>query len=127
MISVLPIKDAEELSALYNKCNMPLDINSGATVARSGDTVLGACLYTLTEEKIVINLLYPTNDIMLADGILRSALHVADFRGITSAFYSETAPEQLFRTLDFIENEPEKSLKIHKLHESSCKCEKNNK
>ncbi len=127
MITVLPVNNAEELEAIYNQYHMPLNVNSGATVARAGDDVLGCCLFDIDTEKIVITALEPVNDIMLADGILRSALHIADYRGISEAYYSDTAPLDLLCTLDFIKNREEKSLKIEKLHESACNCKKNNK
>ena len=96
-------------------------------MARNGDDFLGCCLYEIDNQKIVINFLTPEDDIMLADGILRSALHIADFRGITDAFYSQPALEVILKRLDFIKNEQEKSLKIEKLHESSCCCQQNYK
>lgn len=127
MITVIPIKDINDIKELYSEFNKPFSENAGVTVARNGEEILGCCFYNLDEEKIIINYLTPENDIMLADGILRSALHIADYRGINAAFYSETAPINLFKTLDFIKNEQEMSLKIEKLHESSCSCQKNNK
>ena len=127
MITVLPVNDKEELSVFYNEYNFPIDVDSSAVVARQGEEMLGVCLFNLNESRILINLIEPKEDILLVDGILRSALHIADFRGITEAYYSETAPVNIFKTLDFIKNEEEKSLKIQKLHESSCKCQKNNK
>ena len=76
---------------------------------------------------ITIIFLEPSDDIMLADGILRSALHVADFRAITKAFYSDSVSVDLLKTLGFIKNSTEKTLDIEKLHESCCKCEKSDK
>ncbi len=127
MITVIPIKDKAEIEKFYTEYNQPFNENSGVTEARNGDKFLGCCLYEIDNDKIVINFITPEEDIMLADGILRSALHIGDFRGITNAFYSKSAPESLFRKLNFIKNEQEMSLKIEKLHESSCCCQKNNK
>ncbi len=127
MITVLPVKSEADIKEFYTRFNQNFTENSGVTVARSGDDFLGCCLYEIDNEKIVINFITPEDDIMLADGILRSALHIADFRGIIDAFYTDNAPVALFKTLDFIKNEQEKSLKIQKLHESACCCQKNNK
>ncbi len=127
MITVIPLKDIVEIKNIYAQYNYPFTENSGVTVAKCGDEFLGCCLYEIDKEKIIINFLTPQNDIMLIDGILRSALHIADFRGITDAFYSQTAPIDVFKKLDFIKNEQEKSLKIEKLHQSTCSCQKNNK
>ncbi len=125
MITISPVKDKAEIEKYYLQFNQPFTENCGITLAQTDNKFLGCCLYEIDDKKIVINLITPQDDIMLVDGILRSALHIADFRGITDAFYSQTAPETLFKKLSFIKNEQEKSLKIEKLHESGCCCQKN--
>ncbi len=127
MITVLPVKTELELKELYDYLSFSFNDNSGAVVAKEKEEFLGCCLFEIDNEKIIINHIIPEKDIMLADGILRSALHIADYRGIENAYFSETAPENLFKILDFIKDEDEKSLKIEKLHESSCSCQKNSK
>lgn len=127
MITVLPVKDRNEIEYYFKKYSVEFTCNSGVSVAAAGEEVLGCCLYDIDDEKITIRLIVPDNDIMLADGILRSALHIADFRGINNAFYSNHSQVSIYKTLDFIKNEQEMSLKIEKLHESSCSCQKNNK
>ena len=49
---------------------------------------------------------------MLADGILRSALHIAAERSIMDARYAENASEELFEKLGFVKNKEEKQLDI---------------
>lgn len=127
MITVLPVLDKSELTEIYKEYNLPLSGNSAATVARHGAQVLGACLFEITNEDITITELVPLDDIMLADGILRSALHIANYRGINKAFFNNDNLTNVLNKLDFIKNANEKSLKIEKLHQSSCNCEKNNK
>ena len=127
MITVLPVKDINEIKFYFEKYNIEFTENAGVSVAAANDEVLGCCLYDIDNEKIIIRFITPENDIMLADGILRSALHIADFRGIENAFYSNSSQISIYKMLDFIKNEQEMSLKIEKLHESSCSCKKNNK
>ena len=127
MITVLPVKDKSKIEQLYFQYGLDFNDNSGATVASTNGMNLGCCLFDLDSEKIIIRFITPENDIMLADGILRSALHIADYRGITDAFYSNFSQIDIYKILDFIKNEQENSLKIEKLHESSCSCQKNNK
>lgn len=127
MITVLPVKERPKIEKLFIEYGLEFNENSAATVAASNGENLGCCLFDLDNEKIVIRFITPENDIMLADGILRSALHIADFRGVTNAFYSNFSQIKIYKTLDFIKNEQENSLKIEKLHESSCSCQKNNK
>ena len=127
MITVLPVKERPLIEKLFIDYGLEHNENSGATIASSNGETLGCCLFDLDEEKIIIRFITPENDIMLADGILRSALHIADFRGISDAFYSNFSQISIYKTLDFVKNEQENSLKIEKLHQSSCYCQKNNK
>lgn len=123
MISVLPSKDKSETENLFKKHNIETDCNSGCVIARTGDNVLGYCLYGLDSKTITVYAVEPQNDLMLADGILRSALHVAAERFVLDAHYTETAPAKLFKKLGFIKDESDKSLDIDKLF-GGCKCEK---
>ncbi len=122
MLEVLPIKDFNELEKFYKDKKLALTDGSGCVVARIGEEILGYCAYTLNPDKITVVSLEPTDDIMLADGVLRSALHIADFNGITNAFYSDASLTELFNKLSFIKDAEEKSLRIEKLKESCCSC-----
>ena len=122
MINVLAIKGEENLIKFCSQNNIPFVANCGVTVARDGEEVLGFCAYILDDISITVTHLEPQDDIMLADGILRSALHVADFRGIENALYSDSAPYEIFQKLGFIKDQNERTLKIEKLHESCCSC-----
>lgn len=125
MISVLPCKDREEIEKLFKNHNISTDEFSGCVIARTGEEIIGYCLYCLTEKDITIFHIEPKEDILLADGILRSALHVAAENFVLDAFYSDTAPIDLFRTLAFIKNEDEKRLNIDKLF-GGCNCQNKN-
>ena len=121
MISVLPCKDKSEIEALFFKHNLKTDEYSSCVIARTGDEVLGYCLYRLDKKTITVFAVEPQSDIMLADGILRSALHVAAENFVLDAFYEEGAPIDLFEKLDFIKNADEKRLNIDKLF-GGCNC-----
>ena len=82
---------------------------------------LGYCLYRLDKKTITVFVVEPQNDIPLADGILRSALHVAAENFVLDAFYSDCAPIELFEKLCFIKNLEEKRLNIDKLF-GGCNC-----
>lgn len=124
MLTVLPLKERNELERLYRSHKLEPDGNSAAVVARQGEEMLGYCLFHIASERIVVEILEPQSDLYLADGILRSALHVAVTRGIHNAFYAGTAPEKLLGSLNFIENDEEKRLNIGKLFSSCKNCEK---
>lgn len=124
MITVSPEKDKQRIKELFLENGLFFGDNSSAVTALCDDEVLGYCLYDFYEEderKIVIHKVSPENDIMLADGILRSALHVAAERSIMDAFYSDSAGEELFERLAFIKSEKEKRLDIDKLF-GGCHC-----
>ena len=125
MLTLKVPQTKEEIKSLYEKNNIAFGDNSSAVVARSKDEVLGYCLFELYEKGITILYIEPTDDLMLADGILRSALHVAAERSAMDARYAETADESLFERLFFIKNKQERKLDIDKLFGGCCSCEKN--
>lgn len=124
MITVLPVKDSDKLAALYADCGEELLPTSMAVIARDGETVLGHCLFDLNDARIAIGTISPTDDLMLADGILRSALHVALGRMIIVAEYTDRAPLELLQKLDFVKNDENHGLKIEKLFASCQSCAK---
>lgn len=121
MISVIPCHDSEKIICLFNKHNLVADEFSGCVIANEKENVLGYCLYRLDKKTITVFAVEPQNDIPLADGILRSALHVAAENFVLDAFYDECAPIELFEKLDFIKNAEEKRLNIDKLF-GGCNC-----
>ena len=120
MITVLPLENKDELMKLYSDCKIEFFDNCAAAVAKQKDETLGFCLFSLDDESITVLHIEPTDDIMLADGILRSALHIAVERGRNKAFWNGENLEELFKKLDFIKDEEKHSLKIEKLFESCC-------
>ena len=125
MISVLPCRDKQEIEKLFNKHNLATDECSGCVIASDGNSVIGYCLYSLSPKKITVFAVEPQEDIPLADGILRSALHVAAENFVFDAFYSECAPVQIFQLLGFVKNATEKRLDIDKLF-GGCNCHNKN-
>ena len=102
MIFLGPVKDKEKVKQLFCEQNLSFGDCSGCVAAQDGQELLGICLYDLDNEKMTIHYIEPIGDLPFADGILRSTLHVAAERGIMNAFYSKTAPEELFEKLAFI-------------------------
>ena len=120
MIHLKPVEEKEQIAAYYKECGLTFSETSGCVSAKSGEEVLGFCLYEMDKTMTVLYL-SPQENLMLADGILRSTLHVAVEAGVTDAFY-DTAIEEVCRKLDFIENGPEKRLAIGKLFQSCHGC-----
>ena len=121
MITVAPINDKELINEYFKKLDRDTDEYSGAVVAKSGDEVLGYCIYELYEKGITILGIEPDDDLPLADGILRSALHVAALRSAMDARYESENNEKLFEKLGFILDRKEKKLNIDKLFKG-CSC-----
>ena len=124
MIALAPISDKSEINRLFLENGLEFTEFSGCVKAKCGEEVLGFCLYDLDKTGIVIYKIIPENDLMLADGILRSTLHVAAERSIMNAFYSGEDTESLCDKLGFIVDSEEKRLNINKLFESCCSCKK---
>ncbi|MDD6479494.1 MAG: hypothetical protein PUF48_06800 [Oscillospiraceae bacterium] len=125
MVTVLKEKDLELVDKLFSSNSVEKTEYSLAVTARFSDEILGYCLFDLEPERIVIHKVEPIEDIMLADGILRSALHIAAERSIMNAFYSKAADEELFLKLGFIKEKAERRLDIDKLF-GGCGCKREN-
>lgn len=122
MLTLAPLKDKEEIKKVFDEKKIEFDDDSGAVTAVCGNDTLGLCLYNLTDESITIMYIEPLTDIPLADGILRSTLHVAAERSIMKAYYAETVPQDFLETIKFIKSYQDKTLDIDKLFKSCCNC-----
>ncbi len=122
MITVLPVKDEEKIKELFKNNGLEYTTISSVVEAKEGEKVCGYCLFNLSKKDITVEKIEPTGDIFLADGILRSALHVAVCNNVNTAFYGENAPLEMLKKLKFILNEETKELNINKLFESCCGC-----
>lgn len=123
MITLGPIRDKVRVEKLFAERGLSYNDFCDCVAAINGDEVLGLCLYELDKEKITVLHIEPIEDIALADGILRSTLHVAAERSIMKAFYEATVPEDFLRKIGFVKNREEKSLDIEKLFKSCCGCQ----
>lgn len=121
MITVSPIEDKCKVQKYFKKTNIEMNDTSGCVAAKSGNEVLGFCLYELNEKGIKILYIEPKEDLLLADGILRSTLHVAASRSAMDARYEGKENEELFSKLSFILDKNEKKLDIDKLFRG-CGC-----
>lgn len=122
MITLGPVAERETVCAVFRENGLEAGDNAGCVAAKCGEEQIGFCLYTLDQAGMTVLFLSPQDDLMLADGILRSTLHVAAERGILDAFYTD-AVAPLCEKLDFIEDRAEKRLAIGKLFQS---CRKDN-
>ncbi len=110
--------DSQEARTFFEKEDLVFNEYSNCLCAKDGEEVLGYCLFDIDSKKMTVRAIEPQSDLMLLDGILRSTLHIAASRNLTEAVWSEKAPEKVFKTLGFINEENE--LNINKLYESKC-------
>ncbi|MBQ6847724.1 MAG: hypothetical protein IJO62_02265 [Clostridia bacterium] len=125
MLTLSVLKDADKTARLFKESNIEQNENSLCLLATDGESDLGFSLFDITHDKMVVRYIVPLKDLSLADGILRSTLHIAAERFVMTVYYADTIPESFFETLGFIKNKEEKTLNIDKLFMScgSCKGE----
>lgn len=124
MLEILVCEDKLAVAELYRKSGLQFDDDKLAIRAMFDDEVLGYCLFDINADTATVFAVEPTDDIMLADGLLRSALHVGNERGITEAFYSNIEYEALFEKINFLEDKEQKKLKLQNLFSDCCHCAK---
>ncbi len=121
MLVLKPTDDKNLIKEYFEKANLPFSNSSNLLLATDREEVLGFCLFDV-DKSLTVHKIEPLDDVFLLDGVLRSTLHVGCERGITDAFYSDTAPEKIFQTLGFVKKKAEKRLDIDKLFQSCCGC-----
>ena len=124
MLFLAPMTSRQEIENIFLEKGIGSSEFSGCVTAKNGDELLGLCLYDLDSKKITVHYIEPLNDVSLADGILRSTLHVAAERSVMNAFYANTVPEDFLKMIGFIKDADEKSLDIDKLFKSCQSCGK---
>ena len=124
MIEILVCDDLKITAELYKNHEQDLSCDSLAVRAMSGAECLGYCLFSINDGKAIVHAVEPSEDIMLADGLLRSALHVGTERGITEAFYSDSKYETLYNKINFLEDKADKRLRLQNLFSDCCCCKK---
>ncbi len=122
MLEVLVCKDENVTKELFEEAGVSLPENPLAIRAMCGDEMFGFSLFTIDENNETVLFISPEDDLRLADGILRSTLHVGTERGVTDAFYGEKVSEELLRKINFIEDSNERRLKLQNLFTDCCNC-----
>lgn len=124
MIELAPISDRDEIKRLFCENQLDYNDNSGCVKANCGGEVLGFSLYDMDKSGITVFKISPEDDLALADGVLRSTLHVAAQRSIMDAYYGSKSVQTLCERLNFIKSTEEKRIDINKLFQSCCECGK---
>ncbi len=122
MIEIKKITDINEVQALCNSVGLNCSDKTLAAAMVDGDERLGFSVFDLLKGYAILRWLEPTDNIALADGMLRSSIHIALQNQCASVYYEDTVSETLLEQLGFVMNREEKRLNTHKLFESCGNC-----
>ena len=123
MITLMPERDKDTVKEIFVSKNIEYNENAGCVLAKSGEEILGMCLYCLDDKSMTVLHIEPKDDIMLLDGILRSTIHTATEKFVLNIKYADDSYEEVFEKLGFIKDKTAKSLDADKLFKG-CNCSK---
>lgn len=124
MLEILVCEEKEKTEALYKSLGIEYKPEYLAIRAMNREECLGFSLFKIEDNSETVFAVEPKTDRMLADGLLRSALHVGCERGITEAYYSGDDYVELYEKIDFIEDLQNQKLKLQNLFTDCCACKK---
>ncbi|MBE6762336.1 MAG: hypothetical protein E7551_08650 [Ruminococcaceae bacterium] len=124
MLEILVCEDNNTTKELYNSLGLEYCEEYIAIRAMNREECLGFALFCIEGSSETVFAVEPKSDIMLADGLLRSALHVGTERGVIEAFYSGEDYVELYEKIGFIEDYETKKLKLQNLFTDCCSCKK---
>lgn len=124
MITLSIPDEKEKIARLFKDNNIEQNENSLCLIANDGEKDLGFSLFDITKDKMLIKYIEPLNDLSLADGILRSTLHIAAQRFVTDVYYDTTTDKDVFEKLGFIKDKSKKTLNVDKLFMSCQSCKR---
>ena len=119
MISLAPVKDKNVIGKMFKDNSVEYGENSGCLTAEGPDGLMGYSLYSLDSERMIVYKIFPESDLPLADGILRSTLHIAAQRSVMDTYCTEDT-EKLCEKLGFIKDRTSLRLDIDRLFSDCC-------
>lgn len=124
MLEILVCEEKEKTEELYKSLGLEYKPEFLAIRAMNREECLGFSLFEINGNIETVFAVEPKTDRMLADGLIRSALHVGCERGITEAYYSGDNYIELYEKINFIEDLETKKLKLQNLFTDCCACKK---
>lgn len=85
---------------------------------------LGSCIYDIKADEMIIRHINPSEDFIMADSLLRSALFIAANKGIMDVFWADNISEELILKLGFVKNLTNCSIDVTNLFSSCKNCKK---
>lgn len=122
MIEIKVCEDINVTEEYFKLNNIPFNNKSFLIRAMCKDKLLGYSLFEIDDKNITVLALSPEDDRLIADGILRSTLHVGTERGVTAAFYGNKVSEKLLTDINFLEDKETFKLKLQNLFSHCQNC-----
>ena len=120
MIEIKVVENAEKSREILSRHGAE---DKTLLAAADGQEIIAYTIFSVSGKEAKIYFIVPEEDIMLADGMIRSTIHVALSRGATEVYYEDTVSEKLLKTLNFILDSEKRLLDSDKLYRACC-CEK---
>lgn len=120
MIEIKVITDAEKSREYLSRHGAE---GKSLLAATDGEEIIAYTIFSVDGKTAEIQYIVPEEDILLADGMIRSTIHVVLSRGALAVHYADSVSEKLLKTLDFILDSEKKLLDSDKLYRACC-CEK---
>lgn len=98
MLQILKKDGTDGYERVLGELELSANPNISISEAVDGGNVNGYCIYELRPDGITVYMISDGGDLMLADGILRSVLFLAAFKGVEKAVFekgSEKVPNRL--------------------------------
>lgn len=120
MLEIKIVTDNSKLSSLCLKCGITDTERKNVLAANDGEEVIAFTVFTMDENSLTLERVYPQDDIMMTDGMVRSTMHIAATRGLETAYYTEDISEATLSKLGLIKSKAEKTLDIEALFREKC-------
>ena len=82
--------------------------------------VIAYTVFSLLNDSLYLERVVPLDDPLMADGMIRSTLHVAAERGLAEAFYTDGVDETVLKRFRFVKDSERKTLDVGILFTDCC-------
>lgn len=120
MVFYKPITDRTEILKRFPNAHLPQNDVVGAYIAEEDGKISGECMVTVNGFSCTVSHLYAGDDALLAEGLLRAALHFAANRNAYTAVCCESKYRDVLLLLGFCEKDNVFSGEIPELLKGSC-------
>lgn len=121
MLEIKIVTDRTAVAEICAGCGI-FDIERlNVMAAFDSGRVIAFTVFTMDRHSLTIERIEPQDDLPLADGMVRSTLHIAAERGLEKAYYTDSVDEEFLKRFRFVKNAQQKELDIGILF-TDCGC-----